>query len=242
METKTVLTDDNCLIAYDHYSNGHPYLIVIVHGFFNSKDAVLFKDLEKELEYKYDIILLDFRGHGQSGGWYTWTSKEYIDLMAVMNDIRHEYKKIGLIGFSLGAATSIMTAAKVDWFDSVIAVSAPVELGKIEYHFLDLDIENDILYNLIGKGRVGKGVRPGPFWLNKIKPIDVVDKIKVPIYFIHGEIDWLIKPWHSQALYAKAKSKKKITIIREGPHAEYLIRKNKDETISLIRNWLQETL
>ena len=242
METKSVITEDKLNIYYDRYKNGHDCLVLIAHGFFNSKDAILLKQLGEELRDRYDVVIMDFRGHGQSSGLFYWTTKEYIDLIAVLEDVRRDYKRIGLIGFSLGAATSIITAAKVDYIDSVIAVSGPTEFEKIEYHFWDLDVENDVIYNMIGDGRFGKGVRPGPFWLKKDKPINLVAQVKAPILFIHGEADWLIKPKHSQELFERAKSKKDIAIIKNGPHAEYLIRKNKEETVSLIRQWLEDTL
>lgn len=242
VETRSLFTEDKQEIYYDHYTNGHKRLVVIAHGFFNSKDALLLKELGKELRDGYDVVILDFRGHGQSGGLFYWTTKEYIDLIAVLEDVRGDYDKIGLIGFSLGAATSIIAASKVDWIDSVIAVSAPTEFEKIEYHFWDLDVENDVLYNLIGDGLVGKGARPGPFWLKKDKPIHCVAKVKAPILFLHGESDWLIKPTHSQELYDKAQGKKDIAIIKNGPHAEYLIRKKKEETVTFIRDWFKETL
>jgi hypothetical protein len=242
MQTKVVLTEDNQRIFYDHYKRGHSRLVVIAHGFFNSKTAVLLKELGAEFQDQYDIVILDFRGHGQSAGLFCWTAKEYLDLIAVLEDVRKDYDKIGLIGFSLGAATSIITASKVDWLDSIVAVSAPTEFAKIEYHFWALDVENDILYNVIGKGRIGKGVRPGPFWLKKDKPIHCVSKVKAPVLFLHGESDWLIKASHSQKLYSRAVSRKNLVIIKNGPHAEYLIRKNKKETIKFMRDWLKETL
>ena len=242
METKSVLTEDRQTISYDHYKNGQGRLVIIAHGFFNSKDAILLKELGKVLADTCDVILLDFRGHGQSRGIFYWTTKEHLDLMAVLKEVRTSYKKIALIGFSLGAAVSIITAAQGKDIDSLISVSAPVEFEKIEYRFWELDVENDILYNLIGEGKIGKGVWPGPFWLKKDKPINVISAITAPILFLHGEADWLIKPWHSQALYEKTLSKKQINIIKNGPHAEYLLRKNRNETIGLIKTWLHETL
>lgn len=242
MKTNSLFTKDNHKIAYDHYQAGNANLVIIAHGFFNSKDAVLFKKLAENLFKDYDVAVIDFRGHGKSSGLFYWTAKEYIDLIGLIEELRGGYERIGVIGFSLGAATGIISAARIAHIDSLIAVSAPTAFGKIEYRFWEMDIENDILYNLIGEGRVGKGVRPGPFWLKKEKPIDVIAHLKCPVLFIHGEVDWLIKPWHSQALYDKTPGKKKIAIIKNGPHAEYLLRKNYEETMMLIKEWFRETL
>ncbi len=235
-------TADNHLIHYDLYRHGYDKLVIIAHGFFNSKDALLLRELGQALEDRFDILLMDFRGHGKSGGLFYWTSKESLDLQAVLNYAKKHYKKIGVIGFSLGAATSIITASQVDGIDAMIAVSAPTEFERIEYRFWEMDMENDIFYNLVGGGRIGKGVRPGPFWLKKDKPIRRVEQMKCPVLYIHGEADWLIKPWHSQELYKRTPTPKRLAIIKNGPHAEYLIRKNKKETIGLIREWFQETL
>ena len=188
------------------------------------------------------MIAFDFRGHGKSGGLFYWTSKEFLDLQTVLEYAKKQYQKISVIGFSLGAATTLITASKTNLIDSVISVSAPSEFEKIEYRFWELDFENDIIYNLFGEGKHGKGVRPGPWWFKKEKPIDCVGKIKVPIFYIHGQADWLIKPWHSEELFKKTNSKKHLAIIKNGPHAEYLIRKNKEETVNLIKDWLAETL
>ena len=235
-------TSDHHRICYDHYRNSHDQVIVIAHGFYNSKDAYLLKELGRAIGENYDVIIMDFRGHGKSKGLFYWTTKEYLDLKTILQYAHEQYSKVGVIGFSLGAATSIITAAKTDLIDSLVSVSAPTEFGQIEFHFWKLDIENDIIYSLIKEGRIGKGVRPGPFWMQKEKPINLVPKIVAPVFYIHGDADWLIKPWHSQALYEKTLGKKKIAIIKNGPHAEYLIRKNKEETVRLIKDWFQVTL
>jgi pimeloyl-ACP methyl ester carboxylesterase len=247
MKTHIVKTQDGQKIAFDHYENGHDKVVIIAHGFFNSKDAVLLKDLGHELGNEYDVIIMDFRGHGKSGGLFYWTSKEYLDLEAVLEYAKKSYGKIGLIGFSLGAATSMITASRAafrDHVSSLIAVSGPSEFWKIEYRFWEIDVENDILYNWFGRGKAGKRVLPGPFWQKKDRPIDCAAKIKCPVFYIHGEADWLIKPWHSEAQFKNTKSKKKLAVIKNGPHAEYLMRssKNKAETVGLIKDWFKETL
>ena len=136
-----VLTEDNQRIYFDHYQNGRDKVVIIAHGFFNSKEAILLKALGRELSGSYDVIIMDFRGHGSSPGLFYWTTKEYLDLQAVLDHAAKKYKDIGVIGFSLGAATSIITASQTDKIKSLIAVSAPADFQKIEYHFWELDIE-----------------------------------------------------------------------------------------------------
>jgi len=237
-----LITSDRHEIYYDQYQSGHKKVIIIAHGFFNSKQAVLLQQLAESLNDEYDVILFDFRGHGQSKGLYYWTSREYLDLLSVVEFAGKIYDKIGLIGFSLGAAISIIAASKTSLINSIISISAPVEVAKIEYRFWWLNLKNDIFYNLFGEGKKGKGVRPGPFWFKKEKPLDLVKATKIPVFYIHGDADWVIRYWHSEELYKNTSSLKRLKIIKNGPHAEYLFLEHKNEILLLIRDWFRETL
>ncbi len=236
------ITPDHHKIFYDLFKAAHKKVIIIAHGFFNSKQAVILKQLGESLNDEYDVILFDFRGHGKSKGLFYWTAKEYLDLVSIVEFAGMSYERIGLIGFSLGAATSIIAASKTSLINSIISISAPSEFAKIDYRFWELDVKNDLFYNLFGEGRKGKGVRPGPFWFKKEKPLEVVKKTETPIFYIHGEADWVVRYWHSEELYNNTTAPKRLSIIKNGPHAEYLFLKHKDEMLRLIREWFKETL
>lgn len=241
--SNTLLTSDNQKISYIHYKRDHDKVIIIAHGFYNSKDAALLKKLAESLWDDYDVFMFDFRGHGKSSGSFTWTSKEDKDLKSVLDYLKGKYKKIGIIAFSLGASVSINVASENKIVDSLICVSVPSDFDKIDYKFWELDLKDDLGYTLFTKeGRKGKGFRLGPFWLKKKRPIGNVSKIKIPILYIHGEKDWVIKPWHAQVLYGETKSKKKLVIIKNGPHAEYLMKESAKEFISEVRDWFKDTL
>lgn len=235
-------TSDRHQIHYDQFKAGYKKVIIIAHGFFNSKQAVILKQLGESLNDEYDVILFDFRGHGQSKGLFYWTSKEYMDLLGIVEFAGKSYERIGLIGLSLGAATSIIAASKTSLINTIVSISAPTALGEIDYRVWMLNIKNDIFYNLFGEGRHGKGVRPGPFWFKKEKPIDIVKKTAIPIFYIHGDSDWVIRYRHSEELYKNTTALKRLSIIKNGPHAEYLFLEHKDEMLHLIREWFHETL
>ncbi len=239
----TLTTSDKQEIAFYHYKTGHQEVVIIAPGFYNSKDAILLEELKDKLKGDYDVIMFDFRGHGKSTGVFYWTSKEESDLQAVLDYAKKSYRKIGLIAFSLGAATSINLLGKQDAVNTLIAISAPSEFSKIDYKFWNLDFKGDLIYTFSDEGRIGRGLRPGPFWLEKPRPIDSVSKIKCPILYIHGDKDWVIGAQHSKELYEKTKSKKELKIVKNGSHAEYLFKDDSaPQTIELIKSWLKTTL
>ena len=231
----TLPSSDGIVLSYRHTTNNHGAVVVVAHGFYDSKDSTLSRKLEQGLVSDYDVFLFDFRGHGKSTGLFTWTSQEGADLEAVLKHLKSRYKKIGLIGFSMGGSIGMNVLAGSDEVDSFVCVSAPSDVSKIDYKLWELDPENEII-------RKGKGVRPGPFWLDKQKPIDSVTKVRAPILYIHGTKDWLVKPWHSQALYDNTPGRKKIVSIEGGPHAEYLMLKYSGEFLTEIKNWFSETM
>ena len=237
-----LITADQYRIYYDLYSAGHEKVIIIAHGFYNSKQAFLLMNLAQDLSDEFDVVVFDFRGHGLSQGLFYWTSREYLDLLAVVEFANNHYAKTGVIGFSLGAATSIIAASKTEHIDSILAISAPSEFEKIDYRFWKADIKNELLYTLFGKGRRGNGVRPGPFWFKKEKPLDVVSKLHTPIFYLHGDKDWVVDHWHSEKLYNHTAGFKRLNIIKNGPHAEYLFKNNTYEVLKLSRSWFHETL
>jgi len=239
----TLITQDRQKISYEHALNNHDRVVVIAHGFYNSKDAVLLQELKNSLLDEYDVFMFDFRGHGKSGGLFSWISNEGRDLKAVLDYIEGKYKKTGMIAFSLGASVAINVLAQDKRVDSLICVSAASDPDKIDYNFWNLDLKGDLAYTLFTPdGLKGRGFRPGAFWRKKQKPIDNIDKVNIPVCYIHGEKDWVVKPWHSQALYDKTQSKKRLLIIKNGPHAEYLTRDYYEQFMTEAKTWFKETL
>lgn len=239
----TLTTVDHQKISFQHFKYGCQAVIIIAHGYYNSKQCVVLQQLAQALGGEYDIFMFDFRGHGKSSGMFTWTSREGNDLGAVLDFVAPQYSKIGLIAFSMGASISINLLANDKRVDSFICVSAPSDMSRIDYWLWALNWEKDVVYTLFDpRGKIGKGVRPGPFWLAKEKPIDNVAKITIPVMFIHGSRDWVIRPWHSRVLFEKTQTKKKAVSIKNGSHAEYLMRDYPGQFVTEARNWFLDTL
>lgn len=230
-------TQHGIKIALDHYKRGHDEVVILAHGWFISKDYKLFFDMSNIFSQNFDVIKMNFRGHGKSSGFYTFTSKEPQDLKSVVDYAKkHQYKKIYLIGFSLGAALVLIHSAKEKDVDKVIAVSPPHSFRKIENEMW----RKDTWISYLGKFDPKRffSVRPSPIIQKKTKPIDIVDKIEAPTLFIAGERDTIIRSWHTESLFEKANCKKHYELFKNCHHAEDLFLQNREKFLNVCQNWL----
>ena len=83
------------------------------------------------------MIAFDFRGHGKSNDVFTWTALEQKDLQAIIAYAKeNKYAKIGVIGFSLGAAIALIEAGCQKNIDSRDRCQFPGRFRKYQLPFL----------------------------------------------------------------------------------------------------------
>ncbi|MGN0030635.1 MAG: alpha/beta hydrolase [Candidatus Gastranaerophilaceae bacterium] len=238
MQNIELQTKDNIDIAINYYKNNHDEVVIVAPGWCMTKDSEAFCKISEMFATAYDVISFDFRGHGKSGGFYTFTSKEIMDMDCVVRFARkNNYKKIYLAGFSLGAAISVIYSSKSRFIDKVIAVSAPVDFDKIENEMWRKEAWGET-FKKFELERFAS-IRPYPIFLKKIKPIDVVNKIKAPTLFVAGENDPTVHAWHTKELYEKAVCPKKYKEYKNGCHAEDLFLHFEEDFSKLCLEFLQ---
>lgn len=142
----------------------------------------------------YNVMLFDFRGHGDAAGSAPTTIgyNEQQDLIGAIKFVKKKGlgQQIGVIGFSMGAATALSTLNKTKDIDFVVADSPFSDLkdylknnmtgwtGLPKYPFTQLVLWNFELLD---------GVK-----YNEISPKNSVKHSKVPIMLIHGLKDTTI--------------------------------------------------
>lgn len=114
--------------------------ILMLHGFASHKDEIgdLFKDLAEGIASEGIASLrIDFRGWGDSAGEMADTTVDTLreDAMVGLNFLEHheqvDAKRLGLIGFSLGGATAVLTASEYpDKIKSLVTWSSAGDLEK----------------------------------------------------------------------------------------------------------------
>lgn len=231
-------TKDKTDIAINYYKEGHDEVVIVAPGWCMTKDSDAFRQIAEDFAKRYDVISFDFRGHGKSGGLYTFTAKEIMDMDVVVRYARKNgYKKLYLAGFSLGAAVAVIYASKSIFIDKVIAVSVPVDFGKIENEMWRKEAWGET-FKKFELERFAS-IRPNPIPLKKIKPIDIIENLKVPTLFIAGEKDPTVHFWHTEELFKKAVCQKEYKFYKSGCHAEDLYLNSKEQFLKDCFGWLE---
>lgn len=238
MKQLTLKTKDNINISINHYNNGKDCVIILCPGWFMTKDSQIFKKMSLEFEKYFDVIAMDFRGHGKSSGFYTFMAKEEEDLKEVVKYAKSQnYKKVFLLGFSLGGGLVLIHSAKQKNVNKVIAVSAPTEFYKIENRMYSPDAWIPTLFQKFEPAR-WLTIRAGNPFLKKEKPIKLIKNIDTPTLFLAGEKDPTVLAWHTEKLYNEAVCEKEFKLFKKTRHAEDLFFDYPEEFIETCVNWL----
>ncbi len=241
----TLKTKDNVKIMANYYQNNFNSAVLIAPGWCMTKDSKAFIEIAEFFSNHFDVLSIDFRGHGKSDGFYTFSAKEDLDIEAAVqflknstnDDGKNKYKNIYLLGFSLGAAAALIYVAKDSSITKVVAVSPPSEFNKIENQMWKKEAWGETFK----KFELGRflSIRPSIIPHSKTKPIDIVDKIAAPTLFIAGKKDPTVHFWHTVKLFEKAQCAKNLKLFDNGIHAEDIFLHFKEEFTGVCLEWLK---
>jgi pimeloyl-ACP methyl ester carboxylesterase len=175
------------------------------------------------VRHGYDVLLFDFRGHGQSQGEYvSWGCYEWLDLLGALDFLEDRgIKQVGLLGFSMGAAVAIRGASQTEAVTAIISDSCYVDLvkaisgwaatygigGKVIELFAHLVLKM-VNWRLGCRVEEASPIR----WIGQLSPR--------PILFIHGERDPFVSQDDFLALWHAARAPKERWIVPGAGHRE----------------------
>jgi pimeloyl-ACP methyl ester carboxylesterase len=110
--------------------NNHPTkpekAVIVCHGAGRSKNTLPIVQTCQILATTYAVFTFDFRGHMESGGVFKADGDTEADLKAVIEFVRGRgYAKVAVFGWSIGAWTALLCAARGRQIDAIIAGSPP---------------------------------------------------------------------------------------------------------------------
>ncbi|HEV7768697.1 MAG TPA: alpha/beta hydrolase [Thermoanaerobaculia bacterium] len=211
----TVPSFDGTLLHYDVYPYPAPSAVLVVPGFWRDRRHPSMIRLAHFLNGEgYRAVIVDPRGHGDTGGTYGFNLHEHHDVAAVANDLLRNHADVTsltLVGFSYGGAVAVSTIARHELpVSSLLLISAVADFDMIVPHINPFTIHRHIAFSQALK-------RPKFAWsvrkLPKLRAVDDIVDVHVPVCLIHVKNDWLIGHRHSVALYEAASEPKELHLL-----------------------------
>lgn len=218
--------------------------VIILHGLYQNR-AMSMDYVPLYQKLGFNILLVDLRGHGQSGGQMTWGKKETGDIdkwMDYLKNIKNN-NKIGIHGVSLGGSYALLHSGsnapiKADFYveDSAYDDLAHIYREKLR-EFFQLPRDNLVI------GVLWRYCQLSMYWHTKetmadLSPIRAVVKAQAPILFLHSGADTLIPEKSLQKLYKATPSYKEYYVFPNAAHA-VSISNNPEEYFAVVHKFLK---
>lgn len=198
--------------------------IVVAHGLSGSTRRPAVRRAVDALARTGGVISFDFRGHGRSSGHSTVGDREIWDLAAAVGWARQlGYRRVGTVGFSMGAAVALRHAAALGEVAAVVSISGPSRwyyrdtAGMRRVHWVIETRLGRLTGRVLRRTRIAAdGWRPEP------EPPDAAAARigSTPLLVVHGDADRLFPVSHARALYEAAAEPKQLWIEPGFGHAE----------------------
>ena len=200
----------------------HP---AVVGGYYEQVVA-----LAEELSASFSVLLFDFRGHGSSTGRCPLAfSKLSEDLEAVVERARGMgFTKIGVAGFSMGAAAAMLLVSRDVHLDALVSIGCPPRMPEIPL------LDRHPL--MAGAAARVLGMRLDPISGGGLSPIDVAERLPgVPKLLIFGE--WEVVPQEEISEFIELMSEPKMVLTVPGAwHADLMGKEGQ------VRHWFEENM
>lgn len=152
----------------------------------------------------FNVLLIDYRGFGQSTGGQPSESKVYEDAEAAWNFLNSEKRlrpaQVVLYGHSLGGAIAIDLATRHADAQALIVESTFTSMSEMaglrHYGIFPVDLVLNQRFNSIAK----------------------VGKLQLPVLFLHGTSDEIIPYRMSEQLFESVRAPKALQLIPGGDH------------------------
>jgi fermentation-respiration switch protein FrsA (DUF1100 family) len=222
----TLVTEDGVPIAAAHIAGTSDLGIVLAHGFTNSWRKPHVRRVAGVLAAGgAGVVMFDFRGHGGSGGHSTLGDLEVWDLDAALAWARKlGYRRVAIVGFSMGGSVVLRHAGLVGGADAVVSVSSPGRWyyrGTERMRWVHYAVERR-LGRLVARQFLHTRISPaGWIPVPPVPPAEAAAKIApVPLLIVHGSRDLYFPAEHARQIYSAAHEPKELWIIPGMGHAE----------------------
>ena len=216
--------------------------VIVLHGHGGNKHTCL--PLAQFLYPRYNVLMLDHRGHGESDGRRTTIGyEERLDVHGAVDLLLERgLGPVGIFGLSMGGATAILAAAEDTRIAAVVADSPYARLRWAVQQSANLRGYPAFLSPSIAfLGCLATSLHLR-YRMQAFDPVEVVERLSPrPLLLMHGTEDDVVLVDSAHALFARAGEPKELWLIEGLKHCkalEELYDPFKDRVLGFFDRWL----
>jgi fermentation-respiration switch protein FrsA (DUF1100 family) len=196
-------------------------VVIMCHGIWTGRRECLPLALRFQAA-GYNVLTFDFRAHGLSDGRFTSVGHhETNDVLGAVEFVKGRSEvdpaRIGVVGFSMGAAAAIQASARCSDVAALVADSAYA-------NFLDAAKSSFRMITRVPHFPLAPMAMRWAKWLvnvdaNQLRPMDVIGRIAPrPVLIAHGARDAIVPVRHADILFKAAGEPKELWIDPDAHH------------------------
>ena len=215
-------------------------LVILFHGYGAEKSGLL-REAQAFLEMKHSVLLVDFRGSGDSSESYTTTGfREADDVAAAVRYAREHLSpsKVILYGQSMGASAVLRSSHYCGVQPDAIIVEAVFDrmLNTTRHRFEAMGVPSFPSAELL----LFWGGQQFDFDAFSHNPVQYAASVKCPILFLHGSADPSARIEEARRVFDAIPGKKSFREFPGSRHEPSIVRFPK-EWNETVRNFLNAT-
>jgi pimeloyl-ACP methyl ester carboxylesterase len=198
--------------------------VLLFHGIADNRMGV-FDHAEFLVRAGYGVVMMDSRGHGESGGEITtlgWKERDDVRSIITTLESKERVRSVMALGVSMGAAIALQAAAKDPRIAGVIAEAPFSSLREASYDYASFHL-NPWLGRIPFRPGVEVGIweleRQTGFKVHDVSPEHAVAERAFPVFLIGDGSDETLPIRHVNAVYAAASGPRQIWIVPHAAHA-----------------------
>lgn len=194
--------------------------VLLLHGIGSSRQEMLGR-VPFLRDAGYAVLLIDLQGHGETNGSHITfghqESRNVHHAVAYLR-IRLPDQAVGIIGFSLGGAATLLGRKPI---------AADALVLEAVFSSITQAVENRLSRRL---GRIGKWVSPLLLWqlpprlgvsASALSPLNAIKYLHSPVLIIGGEDDQRTLPSETKDLFTQANEPKSLWMLAGAKHANF---------------------